>query len=68
MNPDRLAFHVANKRCVELMDKVQYLEREVLRLRLLMIENTKVGCGGQSYWPEWVMNELGATGPLPGGE
>lgn len=32
MNPDRLAFHVANKRCVELMDEVEKL-RDLLRWR-----------------------------------
>ena len=54
------AFRQANLRCVELMDELD-------RLRRLIRDQTGVMVQGQTFWPDWVMEELGAEATRPGG-
>jgi len=48
--------------------ELQAARAEIDRLRRLIRDSTGVDVLGKTYWPEWVTNELGPIGPLPGGE
>lgn len=49
------------------LSELQAARAEIDRLRRLIRDSTGVDVLGKTYWPEWVTNELGRIGPLPGG-
>ena len=57
---DRDAEHILNE--------LQEARAEVDRLRRLIREQTAVMVRGQTFWPDWVMQELGPDQTRPGGE
>ena len=58
------------------LTELQAARAEVDRLRRLIRNQTGVMVQGQTFWPDWVTQELGpdqtmlggTIGPLPGGE
>lgn len=49
------------------LSELQEARAEVGRLRRLIREQTGVMVQGQTFWPDWVMQELGPDQTRPGG-
>lgn len=59
---------MSDKNADHTLSELQEARAEVDRLRRLIREQTGVMVQGQTFWPDWVMQELGwrPIGPMPG--
>jgi len=59
---------MSDKNADHTLSELQEARAEVDRLRRLIRNQTGVMVQGQTFWPDWVMNELGPDQTMPGGE
>lgn len=58
---------MSDKNADHTLSELQEARAEVDRLRRLIREQTGVMVQGQTFWPDWVMQELGPDQTRPGG-